>query len=306
MHPSSYAPRRLTDRFLSLAEAAWPLPVSKLYAWALLFIGVSYWGNVLRSFPHEVNAHHVWVLNGVLGNGAFNIAAWVIIAVRVSGIAPTGMASRKQIALAIAIALMCMVPRTQATVGPLLALGIVLVRTSDTRHGKDVAILLLGIAAELIWGSFYMLPLHASVAKLDAQAVAALLSLAGQSVFAHGAVAANVSAQHSIEVLGFCASTFPLAQLGLAYLVTCVYCGRLPGRDDLPWFAAALLTSIALTELRLSLLALSGSSYNWWHDGLGATVYILAVTAVSVLFPFLAARKRQAINRGSAAVVALR
>jgi hypothetical protein len=51
---------------------------------------------------------------------------------------------------------------------------------------------------------------------------------------------------------------------------------------------------------------LSGTSYNWWHDGEGATVYILAVTAVSVLFPLLATRNRQAANQGSAAVVALR
>ena len=306
MHPTNYPSQRLAGRFLGLAETAWPLPVGKLYTWALLFIGVSYWGNVLRTFPHGADGHFVWILNGVLGNGAFNIAAWVIIAVRIRGIAPTGMASRKQIALIMAIALMCIVPRTQATVGPLLVLGIVLARTSGTRYGQDVAILLLGIAAELIWGSFYMLPLHASVAKLDAQAVAALLSLARQSVLAHGNVVANVSAQHSIEVLGFCASTFPLAQLGLAYLVTNVYCGRRPGRGDLPWFAAALLASIALTELRLSLLALSGTSYNWWHDGEGAAVYILAVTAVSVLFPFLATRKRQVANQGSAGALALR
>jgi hypothetical protein len=301
MHPTSYPPQRLAGRFLGFAETARSLPLSKLYAWALLFIGVSYWGNVLRTFPHGEDGHFLWMLNSVLGNGAFNTAAWVIIAVRAKRIAPTGMASRKQIALAVAIALMCVVPRTQATVGPLLALGIVLARSSGTRHGQHIAILLLGIAAELIWGSFYMLPLHASVAKLDAQAVVALLSLAGQSVLAHGNVVDNVSAQHSIEILGFCASTFPLAQLGLAYLVTNVYCGRLPGRGDVPWFAAALLTSIALTELRLSLLAWSGTSYNWWHDGEGAAVYILAVTAVSVLFPLLAACKRHAPSFGSAA-----
>jgi hypothetical protein len=260
----------------------------------------------LRSFPHGVDGHLIWMLNSVLGNGAFNIAAWVIIAVRVRGIAPTGMASRKQIALAMAIALMCVVPRTQATVGPLLALGIVLARSTGTRDGQHAAILLLGIAAELIWGASYSVPLHAGVAKLDAQAVVTLLSLAGQSALAHGNVVDNVSTQHSIEVLGFCSSTFPLAQLGLAYLVTKIYCGRLPGRGDLPWFAAALLTSIVLTELRLSLLALSGTSYSWWHDGEGATVYILAVTAVSVLFPLLATRNRQAANQRSAAVVALR
>ena len=211
MHPTSYPPPRLAGRFLGLAEIASRIPVGKLYTWTLLFIGASYWGNVLRALPHGEDGHLIWMLNSVLGNGAFNIATWVIIAVRARGIAPTGMASRKQIALAMAIVLMCIVPRTQATVGPLLALGIVLARTSGTRNGQDVAILLLGIAAELIWGSFYMLPFHASVAKLDAQAVAALLSWAGQSVLAHANLVDNVSAQHSIEVLGFCASTFPLS-----------------------------------------------------------------------------------------------
>jgi hypothetical protein len=55
--------------------------------------------------------------------------------------------------------------------------------------------------------------LHAGVAKLDAQAVVAQLSLAGQSALAHGNVVDNVSTQHSIEVLGFCASMSRITEI---------------------------------------------------------------------------------------------
>jgi hypothetical protein len=83
----------------------------------------------------------------------------------------------------------------------------------------------------------------------------------------------------------------------VAYLVTKLYLGHTPGRADLPWFAAALLASIVLTELRLCMLALSGPSYDWWHDGDGATVYTLAELAISVLFPVVATWNAQAAGK---------
>jgi hypothetical protein len=282
-------------KLAGLAKAVPSLPLGKLCGWALLLIGISYWGNVLRASSHGATANAGWLLNSVLYNGAFNIAAWVLIAVRAGKIvAPTVIATRLQIAFLMAIALVCVVPKTQATVGPLLILAVMLARSSRTRDGHVVAILLFGIAVELIGGAFYMLSLHLIVAKLDAQVVVALLSFAGQNVQAYGNVVDNVSAQHGIEVLAPCASSFPLAQLGLAYLVTKIYFGHLPGRGDLPWFAAAVVASVVLTELRLSLLALSGPSYVWWHDGDGTTVYIFSQLAISVLFPILAALKLKA------------
>jgi hypothetical protein len=179
LHPTSGAAGRLARA----AKAASTLSLGKLYAGAMLLIALSYWGNVLRTFPYHTGADSIPLLDSVLTNGAFNIAAWAMIAARVRGIvAPTRRASPLQIGFVVAVALICLVPRSQATVGPLLAFGIILMRSSGTYDGKCVGMLLLAIAAELIWGAFYLLPLHATVAKLDAQAVAIMLGLAGQSI----------------------------------------------------------------------------------------------------------------------------
>jgi hypothetical protein len=269
------------------------LMLSKLYALALLLAGVSYWVNIVRVFPHEADSDLIWILKSVLGNGAFNVVAWGMIAVRARGIAPTGQASRQQIAFTVAIALMCVVPTKPATVGVLLALAVALALPSLMRCGRCIAVLLLGLAIELIWQSSYFSSLHLAAATLDARAVKALLGVVGQIAWAHGNVVENGTTQTGIEVLGFCASSFPFAQVALAYLVTKVYFGRLPTLADLPWFAASLLASIALTELRLSLMTVSETSYNWWHTGNGVTVYTFALTAASVLFPFMATHKSQ-------------
>jgi hypothetical protein len=279
-----------------IQRLAWPtrsLSLAELYAWSLLAIGASYWGNILRTFPHDgAPIGFASVLNSILGVGAFNIAAWLMIAGKAGKVAPAAAASGRQIAVAMAIAMLCMVPTTQATVGALLALGTVFARAPAMRCGREVAVLLLGIAVELVWSSTYLFPLHDAVAALDARAVTSLLRLTGHNVFVQGNVVENASSQSGIEVLVFCASSLPLAQLGLGFLVVKVYCGQLPRLTDLPWFAGLLLASVCLTELRLSFMALSDASYHWWHAGGGVTVYTLAETGICVLFALLATRQR--------------
>ena len=44
----------------------------------------------------------------------------------------------------------------------------------------------------------------------------------------------------------------------MAFMVVMFYANRVPRLTDLPWLAAAMLTSVALTELRLSLMAIWG------------------------------------------------
>jgi hypothetical protein len=58
--------------------------------------------------------------------------------------------------------------------------------------------------------------------------------------------------------------------------------------SHLPWLAAACIGSIALTEIRLVLLAWNETSYQWWHNGSGVTVYTLALLGLAVLCPILA------------------
>jgi hypothetical protein len=254
----------------------------------LALAGVSFWGSTVRSALHDAPVSLIAVAETVFASGAFNFVAWAMVAAWAGGVAPAGTATRRQIAAAAAIGLICLLPTGQATIVALLALGVMLAIPAGTRTGRRVAALLICLAAEMAWSSTYALPLHGAVAALDSQAVGAVLGLLGQTVAVHGNVLENASARFGIEVVAFCSSSFPLVRVVLAFLVTLLYCGRPPRAADLPWLAASWVASIALTELRLCLMAWSEPNYVWLHDGGGVTVYALAAVALAVLFPLLA------------------
>jgi hypothetical protein len=267
------------------------LTLSELRGWTLLIAGASYWGGVVRTFRHEGAISLVSIAQSVLSDGAFNVAGWAMIGAWAYGIAPRGFASRRQIAGALAICLLFGLPTRQATIAGLLVLGLTLAVTSVTRHGRLVATLLIALAIEMIWTSTYLLPLHTAVATFDAQVCSAILGLTGEVVQAHGNMLENARAGINVEILAFCASSFPLGGVAMAFLVVMFYWGRFPRFADLSWIAAALLCSVALTELRLSLMALGEANYVWLHDGDGGTLYTLCATALAVLFPTLAMRR---------------
>jgi hypothetical protein len=284
-HPSSSHPP------LCRSERANRLALGELYAWTVALVGVAFWGNVMRNAGYNGATSLITFAQAVFAQGAFIVAAWIMVAIWSGAVAPGGAASRPQVTVGLAIGLLCIIPSRQTTIAALLVVGVILAIPQGTRRGRQVAALLFCIAAEMIWTSVYLLPLHHAVATLDARAVQAVLSLAGQNVSVHGNVVINGPAQFSIEVLAFCTSSYQLASVGLAFVVTTLYCGRLPRLADLPWFVAAVFTSVALTELRLSLMVLGEANYVWIHDGDGGTVYILFAMGSAALFPLLAAHR---------------
>ena len=140
-HRSSY---RLSPTGITLA-------LGELQVWSLVLVGVAYWGNVVRTYPHEGAISLAAIARSIVADGAFNFAAWAMIAGVAGTIAPRGVASSRQIALTTAIALMCVVPTRQATIAALLTLGLILALPAGTRQGRQVAILLFGLAAEMVW-----------------------------------------------------------------------------------------------------------------------------------------------------------
>ena len=245
---------------------------------------------MVRTARHAGSAGLAYVLEGIVQNGGFCAAAWLMIAVWARGTAPTGRASRREIAAA-ALCLLALVPSRQASIAGLIALGVQLAGLRGTGTGRRVAALLLALALNLGWTSPYVLPLHAAVARLDARAVQALLHLVGVGARGGGNLVDSGSAGFGIEILARCASSYPFGGVCLAFIVTMLYQGRMPGRHDLPWRAASLLASMGLTELRLSWMTLREADFMWLHDGGGVTLYSLAGSALAALFPLLAARR---------------
>lgn len=268
--------------------AAKAVTSSELGTWTLLIVAIAYWGNVLRMGGPDDATGLAFAFDAIIKHGAFCAAAWAMIAAAGHSALPSGHATRTQIALALVICLLSAIPTRQTTMIALVATACLLVRPAKTHAARASCALLLGLAAEMAWTSTYLMPLHDAVATLDAFAVQFLLRLAGIGVVAHGNIVEHANAAFSIEILSFCASSYPLANVGLAFMVTTIYQGRLPLRRDLSWAAASLVASVALTECRLAWMATGDADYRWLHDGGGVTLYALAAVALAAVFPLLA------------------
>jgi hypothetical protein len=181
-------------------------------------------------------------------------------------------------------------PSQQAIVGALFALGITIILPPRTQHSHKVAVLVFCLAIELVWRSVYLLPFHAMIAIIDARICEAILTLLGQNMQVNGNQIENVRIGFAIEVLAPCASSFPLAGVCTAFVITIVYCGRMPRSADLTWLTLALVASVLLTEARLSLMSTGEAAYTWLHDGGGVVAYTLSALALAILFPAYAVR----------------
>jgi hypothetical protein len=262
--------------------------LNELLGWMMLIAGAAYWGGVIRTYRHDGPTTAVSIAQSILSDGAFNVAGWVMIGAWAKIFAPRAVASRWQIAGAMLLGLVFAVPTRQATIIGLLVLGLTLTFRSGTPHGRLVSTLLIGFVIEMVWTSTYLLPLHSAAAVLDAKVCAAVLRLAGVSVQADGNVLVNAQAANDVEILAFCASTFPLAGVAMAFIVVTLCGGRMPRFGDLGWFSLGILASIGLTEARLSFMALGEAHYHWMHDGDGGTLYSLTATGLGVAFPIMA------------------
>ncbi len=264
----------------------------ELHRWTLLVLGIAYWANVVRTAPPVADATGiVFAFDAVLGHGAFCVVAWAMLAALVWRQPATAPAARREVLLALAIALLGILPARQATVAALIALALLFTVGRDARAMRQAGVILAGLAVEMIWTSTYAMPLHATVARFDAVIVRALLGVIGIAASAHGASVGSASGSFDIEILGPCAASFPLAGVGLAFVVVTIHQGRLPRRGDLPWLAAALLASIVLTELRLGWMATGQVNYLWLHDGAGASLYAVVAAILAGAFPLLATRR---------------
>jgi len=294
-HPLARAGWRAVDRARTDGAAApSSLGSAEVCGWTLLVVGLAYWGNVLRTAGPTDATGLAFAVNAVVQHGAFCLAAWVMIVVMGLGAPPAGSATRAQIGIAVAVCVLSAAPTRQAVMLALIGGGLCLVRPSGTRTARAIRALLLGLAAEMAWTSTYLMPLHDAVATLDARAVQWLLRLCGIGVVAQGNIVAHVDTDFSIEILSFCASSYPLASVGLAFVVTTAYQGRLPSWRDLPWAIGSAVASIALSEVRLAWMAVREADYRWLHDGGGVTVYGLAAVGLATVLPLLATLHRPA------------
>ena len=190
----------------------------------------------------------------------------------------------------IALGLIVALPfRLAAAVALAVLAGLLLTDKRSLRVGRQIGLVLLALAFENVWTSPVLVWLHVLVGSLDARATTALLGLLNIKAIYSFNIIHNVDANFVIEVWPLCASSMPLAGVGVAFLTMFFYFDKIFRVRYLFWLAMSLLASILLTEIRLALLATSEASFQWWHDGPGSSLHTLAALGLAVLFPVLAA-----------------
>jgi hypothetical protein len=264
------------------------LAIGELWLWCTVLAGISYWAELLRESPAiQSPLDPVSWANSIFGAGAFTVAAWAMVATRAGQLVPYRPASLPLIIAALGLGLLCVIPARQVTGLILAGMGIrLLLRPEATRSGRQAGLLLLALAGTWLWGRFFT-PLQVVAAEIDAHVVGWVMNAIGFEVLVNGNLLVN--GDHGIEVLVACSSTYPLAEVVLAFVVITLYLRGSCLRADLPWLLGSLATSVVLTEIRLVLMALNGDSYQWWHFGPGSSVYGFAALVGACVFPLLAA-----------------
>jgi hypothetical protein len=264
---------------------SWRLGAGEVWAWCLVLAAVAYWAKVVSGSGAPNPLAPVAIADRIFGAGAFSVVAWAMILKRAGKLVPERPASPRLVFVALVLGLLCAVPVDPALVLALAGLaGGLLLQSDATRAGRQAGLLLLVLAGS--WASPDLRPLHVAIAYGDAHAVGWLMHLAGASVVVRGNLVIN--GNFAIEILSDCASSAPFAQVILAFVVIALYRRGSCRRADAPWLLCSLLASIVLTEIRLSLMAISHADYSWWHDGLGVTVYQFVALAPAMAFPLLA------------------
>jgi hypothetical protein len=134
-------------------------------------------------------------------------------------------------------------------------------------------------------------------AVLDAQGAHYLLSIAGYTNDATGTVVRLRNSTHAIEILWGCATTFALFEVLAAYGVFSIWLGSNP-RWRVVFFAGVLVVAVVqINWFRLSAMALSKPSYDYWHSGPGASI----ISFCYALLAFSLAKMSARVSAGGGA-----
>lgn len=289
----------------STCDGTWaartPIGSREVGFWSILIVAIAFWANVVRATSAGDLPAANSIMMRVLDNGAFDVFAWMMVFARSGRLTEAGAASRRQIGTAFLAGAVALAPvRLAAAVALMLVAWLLLTDRRTSRAGREAALLLLALVLEMVWTSRFAIP-HTIVTHVDARICAFLLGLLHMEATAHADVVANATMGFSVAIWPYCASSYPLSAVCLAFLVTLLYLGQTPRWGHGLWLGMSLITSMLLTEIRLVLLARGESDYHWWHDGPGAPVYVLAAVGLAIVFPVLAARREPTRMAASAA-----
>lgn len=161
-------------------------------------------------------------------------------------------------------------------------------------HCKDEQLasaggVLLAVSAHLVWGPIVFQLFTPEFLRADAALVGILLTLVSPGIVWTGTTF-HASAEHAISIVGACSSFQNLSTALLACVAAAMFMRTTWIRRDLAAIAMASVAMIILNDVRLCQLARSAASYEFWHQGQGASLFGYFSTIVMMLIAFWSAR----------------
>jgi len=182
------------------------------------------------------------------------------------------------LAIGVAVLLASFLPYRMAT-GLLATItaGYLLFAQGGDRNLKAAGAVLLALSAQLVWGPALFQFFTPELLRADGAIVGAILSWLRPDIVWSGTSFLGPD-DHAISLIGGCSSfnnvsTAVLACVTVAMLARTEWVWR-----DIVTIAVAAVAMIVVNATRICLLAWSGPSHLFWHDGAGATILGVAET----------------------------
>ncbi len=244
-----------------------PLPRTKLFG----FIGLLLSLNALPTFVGEAVQTHGWLVASL---NLFDISAivWLALAAAVAIAFQTDVADAPatpaDLAVAVGATLIALIPVPPLSAGALtgVALWGILTARPGSRARRSAAIF-LSLSTFFFWGRLFLALGAGPLLSADAHFVSLIsgMPVDGNVVsFANGKrflIAPGCSSLHGIS-------------LALILWTTAIAWFKLPVSRRLIWtLAIAVLASVAVNGVRLTMIAWHPDQFDYWHVGIGGALF---------------------------------
>jgi len=216
----------------------------------------------------------------------FQWIAWASIFVNLAGSEGDVRATRRDLAVAVSLALLSLIPSTLVWAIESLAAFYLLFSAGQAPRARAAGVVLLALAGQKMWGPLLFWVFTPEIIRLDSVATAFSFLGDPDGVQRSGGVLSRPDG-HAIEILAGC-SSFHNVSLSLLCWVAVLKLERPTwGPADLLVGGVAAVATVAMNLVRLHEMAVSGPGYEYWHVGpgfqifrYGTTFLILGVTYV--------------------------
>ena len=198
-------------------------------------------------------------------------------------------------ALAICLAILCtsFLPYRFAT-GLLATVtaGYILLLHEGDRNLKAAGTVLLAVAVQLVWAPIVFQLFTPELLYADAALVGEILAWLLPDIVWRGTTFIAPDG-HTLVLVGACSSFNNVSSAVLACVAVTMLTRPEWRRRDLATIAIASVVMIVVNSLRICLLARSGASHLYWHNGMGEQILVIAQTLIILLIAWWGAAPRK-------------